>query len=442
MRELGRLLVGEADARLQRQINHCLTSPFYRERFEEVGVDPTRIRTLEDLRQVPILVTPDLHRTAQDASREADPAHPFGTFLCVRPDEVVAVSSTSGTTGDPTFYPFTRNDVEQTDTLWLRALRFMGVRPGDIVLQGFGLSMYLAGLPLVRAVERLGATPIPIGAEAGTEKLLRMARTVRPRVLCCTPSYAEYLIERAPEVLNGMEARDLGIEILICAGEPGAGLPEVRAKLEDGWGARVHDVLGGTHGVMMVSGATAEYHGMVVLGDDYSVATDLVDPSSKEPIDLVHGAIGERVKTALQWEAAPPLRYSVGDVYELLLEPVDGLPALPRVKVIGRVDDLLIVKGVKVYPAAIADVVNRFVPEVTGQFRIVLAGPPPKVTPPLTLEIEHGAGLDADAVDSLTERIIRTMHDRLTITPRVTMIEPGTIERSAHKKKLIEIRTT
>lgn len=436
----GRRLIGEVDDRLRRQIEHCLTSSFYRERFEEVGVDPTSIRSLEDLREVPILVTPERHREAQERSRAE--GHPFGSFLCVRPEEVVSVSSTSGTTGDPTFYPFTRNDVEVTDTLWIRAFRMMGIGPGDVVLHGFGLSMYLAGLPMVRALEKLGATPVPVGAEAGTEKLLRMARIVRPRVLACTPSYAEHLVERAPEVLDGASARDLGIEVIVCAGEPGAGLPEVRQKLEDGWGARIHDVLGGAHGIMMVSPATTEYHGMVVLGDDYSVSTDLVDPDTKQPLDLVDGAIGERVKTSLQWQACPPLRYSVGDVYQLFTEPVDGFPPLPRVKVIGRVDDLLIIKGVKLYPAAVNDVVNGFVPETTGEMRIVLDGPPPKVTPPLRLVVEGSDALDAAGQEELAGRIARVMHDRLTVTPDVQIVPAGSLPRSSHKKQLIEVRSS
>jgi phenylacetate-CoA ligase len=431
-------LLGDIEGRLRRQIDHCLRSELYRERFEEVGVDPTKIRSLEDLREVPILVTPDLHRQSQELSRQRD-GHPFGTILCARPDEIVSVQSTSGTTGDPTFYPFTRRDVDITDTLWIRAFRFMGIRPGDVVLQAFGLSMYLAGLPVVRALERMGATPIPVGAEAGTEKLLRMARTVRPRVLCCTPSYAEHLIERAPEVLDGMTARDLGVEIIFCAGEPGAGLPEVRQKLEDGWGARLHDVLGGAHGIIMASAGTDEYHGMFVLGDDYSVSTDLVDPDTKQPLDMVDGVIGERVKTSLEWEGSPPLRYSVGDVYQVFTEPIPGLPPLPRIKVIGRVDDLLIIKGVKLYPAAVNDLVNAFVPETTGEMRIVLDGPPPKVAPPLRLRIEHREGLDADGQDALAIRIANAMHDRLTVRPQIEMVPPGSLPRSSHKKKLIEV---
>lgn len=435
---IGTRPVGDLAGRLQRQISHCLRSAYYREAFEEHGIDPTRIRTLEDLRALPILVTPERHRVAQETSMREE-GHPFGTLLCARPDEVVSVCSTSGTTGNPTFYPFTRHDVEVTDTLWIRALRFIGVRPGDVVLQGFGLSMYLAGLPLVRALERYGATPVPVGAEAGTEKLLRMARTVRPRVLCCTPSYATYLLERVPEVLDGLSARDLGVEILLCAGEPGAGLPEVREVLEDGWGARVHDVLGGAHGIMMASAPTAEYHGMFVLGDDYSVSTDLVDPQTKEPVELVDGAVGERVKTALEWEGAPPLRYSVGDVYQVFTEPIPGLPALPRIKVLGRVDDLLIVKGVKVYPAALQDVVNGFVPDTTGALRVLLDGPPPRVTPPLRLRVEHRDGMGAEDRALLVERLTNAMHDRLTIRPVIELVPAGSLPRSTHKTKLIEV---
>jgi phenylacetate-CoA ligase len=436
----GGRLISDVEGMLQRQIAHCLRSSYYQRKFEEHGIDPSKIRSLDDLRQLPILATPDQHRHAQEESRERE-GHPFGTLLAARPDEIVFVASTSGTTGEPTFYPFTQRDMDITDELWIRAFRFIGIRPGDIVLQAFGLSMYLAGIPVVRALQKMGAAPIPVGAEAGTEKLLRMARIVKPRVLCCTPSYAEYLIEKVPEVLGGLSARDLGVEVIMCAGEPGAGLPEVRAKLEDGWGARIHDVLGGAHGIIMASAATSDYHGMYVLANDYSVSTDLVDPETKEPIDMVDGAIGERVKTALEWGGSPPLRYSVGDVYQVFTERIPGLPALPRIKVIGRVDDLLIVKGVKVYPAAVVDLVNGFVPETTGEVRIVLSGPPPKVEPPLRLRIEHREGLDEAGQQQLAERITATMHDRLTVRPTVELVAPGSLSRSTHKKKLIEIET-
>ncbi len=426
------------DDKLVRQIQYCLRSQFYRDRFDEADIDPSTIRTIEDLNRLPIFVTPDIHRRAQEISL-ARHGHPYSTFLCADPADIVSVSSTSGTTGTPALYPFTARDVEITNQLWQRAARFVGVRPGDVVIQGFGLSMYLAGIPLVRALELFGATVIPVGAEAGSEKLLRMIATTTPRVLACTPSYAEHLIERAPDVL-GREAADLGVELILCAGEPGAGLREVRSKLESGWNARVIDVLGGAHGIMMASSAAAEYQGMYVLGDDFSVSDQLVDPVTKEAVEPVDGAIGERVKTSLEWQGAPPLRYSVGDVYQVLTSaPPEGPEGL-RIKVLGRVDDLLIIKGVKLYPAAVKNLINGFVPEVTGEVRIVLDGPPPRVTPPLRLEVEQGTALDADAAADLKARLANAMHQRLTVRPEITLVPAGSLPRTAHKQKLIDVR--
>lgn len=426
----------DVDTKVQRQVAYCAQIPFYRDRFDEHGIDPASIRTLADLERLPVFVTPEAHRSAQEESLETA-GHPFGAFLGVPVHDVVAVSSTSGTTGNPTFYAFTRGDVAVTDLLWQRAAEFIGIRPGDRILQGFGLSMYLAGIPFVRAMERMGTCLVPIGAEAGAEKLLRMAQLVRPRVLACTPSYATHLLERVPEVL-GNDARSLGIEILLCAGEPGAGLPEMRRTLEEGWGARVHDVLGGTHGIINASCDHHEYQGMHILGDDYSASTHLVDPMTKEPLEIVDGVVGERVKTALEWEAQPPLRYSVGDTYQVFTEPCPcGRPG-KRAKVLGRVDDLLIVKGVKVYPAAVKNVVNAFVPATTGEMRIVLDGPPPRVVPPLRVKIEHGADLGDEEQADLRARIERAMHERLTIRPDVQLVPAGSLPRTSHKQQLVE----
>jgi phenylacetate-CoA ligase len=432
-----RLGAAERDEMLRRQVVYDLKSPFYRERFEEHDIDPESIRGLEDVRALPIFVTPDIHRQEQERTMAED-GHPFGRFLCAAPEEIVAVNSTSGTTGVPTFYAFTADDVSATDRLWQRACRFVGVRPGDQVMMGFGLSMYLAGVPLIRALERMGACPIPVGAEAGAEKLVRMMGLIKPRVLACTPSYAEHLLERIPEIL-GMSPRDLGVEIIICAGEPGAGLPEVRAKLSDGWGARVYDMLGGAHGIMMASCQASSYQGMHVLGDDHSISTDLVDPSTKAPIDIVDGCIGERVKTSINWQAQPPLRYSVGDVYQVFTDTCECGIEGTRIKVLGRVDDLLIVKGVKLYPAAVKDLVNSLVPRVTGEFRIVLDAPPPRVTPPLRLRVEVAQGASDGEAAAVAEEVVETMHRRFTVRPTVEMVPAGSLPRTALKQKLIEV---
>ena len=168
---------------MRETVNYCYAhSSFYRRKLDELGLSPHEIRGVSDLDQLPILLTKDDERELQERSR-AELGHPFGEHLCAAPEEVVSVSSTSGSTGTPTFYAFTAEDVALTDELWGRALALAGIGAADVCLQGFGLSMYLAGVPLVRAIERLGAAAVAVGAEAGSEKLLRTAALVGASVL-------------------------------------------------------------------------------------------------------------------------------------------------------------------------------------------------------------------------------------------------------------------
>jgi phenylacetate-CoA ligase len=322
-----------------------------------------------------------------------------------------------------------------TDELWARALKQAGVGSDSVVLHGFGLSMFLAGYPLARAVERLGAQLIPVGAEAGSKRLLDIAALTRPDALLCTPSYASYLIEQAPDAL-----RELGLRSIVCAGEPGAGLPEVRAGIEQATGATVYDVLGGAHGIINASDGAWPYQGMTVLGDDCSIQ-QLWDSEAGRAVPIPDDgtpAYGERVKTTLRWRAQPQLRSSVGDVYEMRrVQRPDGLST--RIRVIGRTDDLLIVKGVKLYPAAARDLVAGFVPRVSGVLRLLVNGDPPRVEPPLRLRVERGEGHRADGDEALAREIASAMHQRMSVRPEVEIVDPGSIERTSHKAKLIEV---
>jgi phenylacetate-CoA ligase len=412
--------------RLARSARHCYDgSAHYRNQLDGLGVAPEEIRTLADLDALPILLDKEGEIKLREQSL-AEAGHPFGEHLCVPLDEVVGVASTSGTTGDPTYYAFTQPDIDITDELWARAFRFGGVRPGDTVLHAFGLSMFLAGVPVVRALERMRARPVPMGAEAGSEKLLKVARNVRPSAICCTPSYGEYLIGK--EDLTG-----LGIRHIFCAGEPGAGLPEVRARLSAGFGgATVTDVLGGVHGIINVS--CAANAGMHILAPDHSVQ-QLVDPDTGQAVALTNGAIGVRVKTTLDWRAQPQLRASVGDVYEILTGTCECGLDVPRARVIGRTDDMLIIKGVKLYPAAVQNLVFELRPQLTGHFRIVLDAPGPKVQPPLRMKVEITGDGDPTGIGELRAR----MHSRFSVTPEIEAIPAGSLPRTAHKAKLIEI---
>jgi phenylacetate-CoA ligase len=412
--------------RLVEAVRYCRdNSEYYRSRLADAGAEPEDIDSTEALGQLPIMLQKADEADLQQRSR-TELGHPFGEHLCAPLEKVVAVASTSGTTGDPTYYAFTSQDVAITDETWGRAFRRVGIRPGETVLQGFGLSMFLAGVPVVRALERMGARPVPVGAEAGSEKLLRIAGHMRPAAICCTPSYGLYLIEKA-------DMTGLGIRHVICAGEPGAGIPEIAERLSEGFGgATVTDTLGGIHGVINVS--CAERAGMHMLSEDH-VIQQLVDPDTGAHVPLTHGAVGVRLKTTLSWHAQPQLRASVGDLYEVLTVPCACSDPSPRTRVLGRTDDMLIIKGVKLYPAAVQGLVHEMRPQLTGFFRIVLSGPGPRVVPPLRMEVEVEGGSAEDALAKLAG----AMHSRYSVTPTITAVPSGSLPRTAHKAKLIYI---
>lgn len=421
--------------KLKKQIAYCYAnSPeFYRRKFEDAGARPEDIRSLEDFRRLPVFVTKEEDLRSQEESL-ARYGHPYGLFLCAPLEKVIAVHSTSGTTGRPTFYAFTAHDLEVSAEVMARGYWRAGVRPGETVLHAMGLSMWIGGIPVVRALQHLGARPIPVGAEGGSERLLQMARLTRPTTLVCTPSYAEYLVEKAPHVL-GHSVGELGIERLVCFGEPGAGLPEVRRKIEEAYGARLYDSGQGPWGLFAISCdaslASPVYHGMHVVSQDYVIMFDLVDPQTKEPLPIVDGAIGEFVFTTLDWEASPALRYSLGDINQIFLEDCPcGVQGLRR-RILGRVDDMLIVKGINVYPAAVKNVINGFVPRVTGEMRIVLHEPPPRVSPPLRLRVEAAARMSPADRDALKQEIERKLSDLLRFRPAVEMVAARTLPRAA-----------
>ncbi len=424
--------------KIRRQLAYChQRSPYYREKFHGAGATPQDVRTWEDFRRLPIFLTPEEYRAQQERSASED-GHPYGRILCAPLADVVGVSSTSGTTGRPTLTPFTRRDIATTDEVLARAFWRMGIRPGDTVLHAFGLSVWVLGVPAVRALEAMGARPIAVGAEGGTERLLMFAHITRPSALLCTPSYAEYLIERAPAA--GIEVGELGIRRIFCAGEPGAGLPAVRDKIERAWGAKVYDFAGGPWGIASISCDHAEYQGMHLLSEDYCVHYDFVDPQTREPIEVKDGTIGAAVLTAFDWDAGPPVKFLLNDLMQIHFAPCPcGLPGKRR-RILGRIDDMLIVRGINVYPAAVRNLVNEFLPRVTGEMRIVLSEPPPRAAAPLHIRLEHAAGIGEGALEDLGREIGARIRDRLRFTAQLEFVAPGTLERSAHKGRLIEKR--
>jgi phenylacetate-CoA ligase len=413
-------------------------SEFYRKKFDLTGIKPEDLKGLDAFRDLPIFITKEEHRECQDESLRRL-GHPFGTFLCAPLEKVIGVSATSGTTGLPTFYGFTRRDIEVTNEVLARGFWRAGVRPGQTVVHAFGMSMWVAGIPVIRALEHMGARVVPVGAEAGSERLLQFIDQTRPATLMCTPSYAEHLIEKGPEVLH-KPVMELGIKRIICAGEPGAGLPEVRRKITEAYGAKIYDSAGVPHGIFNISCGCEEYQGMHVVCEDHHLYYDIVDPDTKRPVEWRDGATGQKILTSLDWEAAPPFRYDSGDIIQIFMEDCECGAGGVRVKFVGRVDDMLIVKGINVFPSAVRNLINSFIPRVTGAFKIVLDNPPPRVVPPLSMKVEHGQGITAGGIEALKLEMEEKISGILRFRPSIEIVPPESLERTAGKVKLFEKR--
>jgi len=430
------------EKKLTRQLKYCYEkSEYYRKKFDEIGVRPEEVKTIEDLRQLPIFMTKDEERKSAMASLERY-GHPFGLHLCAPVDEIYLTGTTSGTTGNPTFsYTFTKKDIEFIGRQLGHRLSLTGVGKGDRVVFFFSLGVYATTMTLW-GLRAIGALPIDIDARAGTDILLQFIELTRPTYLACTPSLAEFLIDKAPKTIN-KQVKDFHLKGLLTTGEIGIALPEVKKKLESAYGCRAYDYWAPCGNALGVSCDSEEYYGLHAVAPDVCTSyDDLVDPITKKPVDSdVDGTIGEMVHTSLEREACPSVKYAYGDVVQIFTKECPGCGFKgKRAKVIGRADDMLIVKGVNVYPAAIKDIVSSFIPDVTGEMRIVLDSPPPRVIPPLKLKIEHGKHIGKQDLERLNKKISETLHSKLKIRPQIHFVEPGSLPKETRKTPIFEKR--
>ena len=424
--------------RLRKQVVYNYEhSPFYKKKFDEAGAGPEDIKSFEDFARIPVM-TKDEHRRAQEESIERY-GNPYALLACAPKEKIVRINSTSGTTGMPTLYTLTQHDVGVVNEMHARKYWRAGIRPGDVMLQALSLSMFTGGLPLSQGIMHMGACVVPVGVEGGTKRVLDFVRLTSPVAMIATPSFGQYLIEKCPELM-GKKAKDLGIRWFFCAGEPGGGNPEMRKLLAEGFGAKVFDHTGGGHAFHGIScdEPPEQFSGMHFVSEDHCLL-ELVDPHTKKAIDLEDGAVGEMVFTFLDWEGGPFMRYALGDLLELYQKPCHcGMPGI-RFKIIGRADDMLIVKGVNVYPEAIRSTILKFAPRVTGLFRILLDRPGPLVKPPLRIKLEYGGGLTEKDLASLEEKMLSAFKEEVRIAPSLEWVPPETLPREAKKTKYIEI---
>jgi len=424
--------------RLRRQLsyNHA-GSPFLRAKFEAAGARPEDIRGFEDFARLP-LTTKEEHRQAQAESIERH-GNPYALLACAPREKIVRINATSGTTGTPTLYALTEHDVGVVNEMHARKYWRAGIRPGHVMLQALSLSMFTGGLPLSQGIQHMGACVVPVGVEGGTGRVLEFARLTRADAIIATPSFGLYLLEECPK-RTGRPARDLGLRWFFCAGEPGGGDPGTRRILADGFGAKVFDHTGGGHAFHGISCDTApeEVRGMHFVSEDHCLL-EMVDPQSKSPVAMRDGAVGEMVWTFLDWEGGPFMRYAVGDVAQLWTTPCPcGMPG-PRFKIVGRADDMLIVKGVNVFPRAIGDAIAHFFPRVTGAFRILLDRPGPLVKPPLRIRLEAGADASEGDMTGLEREMLEYFRLHLRFTPKLLWVEPGSLPRETMKSRTVQI---
>lgn len=408
--------------KLKKQLIRCYEqSRYYKDKFDKAKVNPNKLRSLKEYADYPFF-DKDEERISQEESKEKQ-GHCLGMHIVCDPKKVIRISSTSGSTGKPTFTGYTQKDREAVNETGARCMWRIGARPGDVMLHAFVLSMWIAGSPVVDLIQNIGCCAVPIGALTGVERFAQIAREVIPIQLHCTPSYAEYLIKNLPE-RAGIKARELLIKRVVVAGEPGGSVPHIRKRIEEGFGAKVYDMIGSTGAVFLSSMSCDAYAGMHFIAEDYCLF-EVVDPSTLEPLPLEDGVEGEIVTTGLEKECAPLPRWRDKDIIQVFTEPCEcGKPGF-RFIVKARADDMLLVRGVNVYPLAVRDVVMTFSPKITGNIRIVLEKPPPVVQPPLPVRVEYNPELTKQQAGLLANEIEVKIHHLLRFRIKAEMVLPG-----------------
>ena len=404
------------EASYRAQLDYLLErSDFYRRKLADADTSGG----LAEIAQLPLTEKEELR-----ATRTA--GNPIGTHLCAEPDAIVRIYSTSGTTGEPSYIPLTAGDLDNWVTASARSYAASGIAAGQRIVSTYNAGPFVAGAAL-GAFERLGLTHIPVGT-GNTERLVKAIELLRPEAVVLTPSYAAYIAENH-------EVRDSSVERVLVAGEPGGGEPAFRAQLEEGWGARVTEAMGiGDIGVSLW-GECEEQDGMH-LGARGFVHAELIHPETGAAVEMGDGASGELVLTHLRHRAAPLLRFRTRDHVLVRTSPCGCGRTGPRIRCIGRTDDMLIVRGVNVFPSAIREVASAFGPEVSGHILVKPQAPGVKQEPPLPVSVELAR--DAESHDALAEAIRERLRDVLVVQTRVELVPWGSLQRSEYKSRLVE----
>ena len=400
-------------------------SVFYREKLADAGFASAQAAGgLADIARLPLTEKRELRETAT-----AD--NPIGAHLCATPPELVRIYSTSGTTGTPSYVPLTASDLDNWVTGSARSYAASGIAAGQRIVSTYNAGPFVAGAALA-AFDRIGLCHVPVGT-GNTERLMLAIERLRPEAAVLTPSYAAYLVEWATE--RDFDLAASSVERVLVAGEPGGGEPSFRAKLEKGWGARVTEAMGiGDIGVSLW-GECEEQEGMH-LGARGFVHAELIEPETGVALEMDDGATGELVLTHLNHRAAPLLRFRTRDHVHVRISPCNCGRTGPRVRCNGRTDDMLIVRGVNVFPSAVREVVSAFAPRVSGQILVKPRVAGVKQEPPLPVSVELAQDATVDA--ALAEAIRHRLRNVLVVQTQIELVPWGSLRRSEYKSKLVE----
>jgi phenylacetate-CoA ligase len=385
--------------------------PHYRHAFEQAGVGPDDLVTLADLSRFPFTAKADLRAN-----------YPFGMFAVPR-DQVARVHASSGTTGKPTVVGYTREDLDTWAEVMARSIRVAGGRPGDVCHVAYGYGLFTGGLGAHYGAERLGCTVVPVSGGM-TERQVQLILDFEPRIIMVTPSYFLAILDEIEA--QGVDPRSTSLEIGIFGAEPWT--DEMRRSVEQRSGIRAVDIYGLSEvmgpGVSQEAGETQD--GLHVWEDHF--LPEVIDPETLEV--LSEGEEGELVFTSLTKQAMPVVRYRTRDLTRLL--PGTAYPAFRRMeKVTGRTDDMMIVRGVNVFPSQVEEQILA-IEGLTPHYLCVLTRP--GNLDQLTVQVE-AASTSYDA--ALGARLEERIKHRIGVTARVEVLAPHALERSLGKAKRI-----
>jgi phenylacetate-CoA ligase len=392
--------------------------PLFRQRLEKRGLAPDGIRGLADIARLPFTVKSDLRDT-----------YPFGLFASPMGD-VVRLHASSGTTGKPIVVAYTREDVDVWSEVMARTLAACGLHRGDILQNAFGYGLFTGGLGAHYGAEALGATVIPVSG-GNTDRQIMVLKDFGVSALCCTPSYFVHLIERAQEL--GVDLRGLPLRVGVFGAEPWS--DGMRAHIEAGAGIRAFDIYGLSEiiGPGVASECSAQ-DGLHVFEDHFY--PEIIDPESGEP--LPDGEEGELVLTTLSKKAMPMIRYRTRDITRIVAEPCPCGRSLRRIRRIGRrSDDMMIIRGVNVFPSQIEAALLQ-VEGTLPHYQIILTRE--HGLDQMAVEVEVTAEVFSDKVRALEEvraRLAHAIEHICGIRVDLRLVEPRSLQRSEGKAKRV-----